>query len=49
VLAPPLILIVILLTRDPRVMGDAANPMLLNVLGWITFALMSAAVIGLGL
>ena len=47
VLAPPLILIVLLLTRDPHVMRKAVNPPLLNVLGWITFVVMTAAAIGL--
>jgi Mn2+/Fe2+ NRAMP family transporter len=47
VLAPPLILIVILLTRDRSVMGDAANTPTLNVLGWIACVAMSAAVLGL--
>jgi Mn2+/Fe2+ NRAMP family transporter len=47
VLAPPLILIVLLLTRDPHVMGDLVNPPLLNVLGWITFAVMIVAALGL--
>jgi NRAMP (natural resistance-associated macrophage protein)-like metal ion transporter len=41
VLAPPLIFIVLQLTRDRRVMGDAVNSPLLNVLGWITFAFMA--------
>ncbi len=47
VLAPPLILIVLLLTRDRTVMGDAVNSRLLGALGWITFAVMTTAAIGL--
>jgi NRAMP (natural resistance-associated macrophage protein)-like metal ion transporter len=47
VLAPPLILIVLLLTGDRAVMGDAVNSRLVAVLGWITFAVMTAAAIGL--
>jgi NRAMP (natural resistance-associated macrophage protein)-like metal ion transporter len=47
VLAPPLILIVILLTGDRTVMGDAVNPPLLGFLGWTTFLVMSAAAVGL--
>ena len=47
VLAPPLILIVLLLTRDREVMGDAVNPRLLGFLGWVTFAVMLAAALGL--
>jgi NRAMP (natural resistance-associated macrophage protein)-like metal ion transporter len=46
-LAPPLILIIVLLTRDPRVMGDAANSRVLNAFGWLTFVVMTAAVVGL--
>jgi NRAMP (natural resistance-associated macrophage protein)-like metal ion transporter len=47
VLAPPLILIVLLLTRDRRVMGDAVNSRLLGFLGWIAFAVMVIAAVGL--
>ena len=46
-LAPPLILVIILLTSDPRIMGDRVNSPLLRTLGWITFALMSAAALGM--
>jgi NRAMP (natural resistance-associated macrophage protein)-like metal ion transporter len=47
VLAPPLILIVVLLTRNRHVMGDAVNSRALDALGWAAFVLMSAAAIGL--
>jgi NRAMP (natural resistance-associated macrophage protein)-like metal ion transporter len=47
VLAPPLVLIVVLLTRDRRVMGTAANSRVLDGLGWITFVIMTAAALGL--
>ncbi|HEX5410356.1 MAG TPA: divalent metal cation transporter [Terriglobia bacterium] len=47
VLAPPVILLVVLLSSNPHVMGERANPPLLRYLGWITFAVMSAASIGL--
>ena len=43
VLAPPLIVIVLLLTSNPKVMGARANPRWLAVLGWITVAVMTAA------
>lgn len=43
VLAPPLILVVLLLTRDHHVMREAVNPPLLSALGWITFAVMTLA------
>ncbi len=47
VLAPPLVLLIVLLTRDRDVMGDAVNPPLLTWLGWATFATMTAAALGL--
>jgi Mn2+/Fe2+ NRAMP family transporter len=47
VLAPPLILIVLLLTGDRTVMGDAVNSRPVAVLGWLTFAIMVAASLGL--
>src|SRR5216684_3403871 len=47
VLAPPLILIVILLTRDRTVMGDAVNSRTLAFLGWLTFTVMVVAALGL--
>jgi NRAMP (natural resistance-associated macrophage protein)-like metal ion transporter len=43
VLAPPLIVIVLLLTSNPEVMGSRANPRWLSVLGWITVAVMTLA------
>ena len=43
VLAPPLIVLVVLLTSDPKVMGAHVNPSLLRLLGWATAALMAAA------
>ena len=47
VLAPPLILVVLLLTRDAHVMREAVNPPLLSALGWITFVVMTVAAVGL--
>jgi NRAMP (natural resistance-associated macrophage protein)-like metal ion transporter len=47
ILAPPLILIVLLLTSDRRVMADAVNSRALILFGWIGFAVMLAAAIGL--
>lgn len=47
VLAPPLILIVVLLTGDRTVMGDGVNPRTLAFLGWVTFAVMVVAALGL--
>jgi len=43
VLAPPLIVIVLLLTSNPAVIGARANPQWLAALGWITVAVMTAA------
>ncbi len=47
VLAPPVILIVVLLTRNRSVMGDAVNSRSLDALGWITFLVMVGAAVGL--
>ena len=47
VLAPPLIVIVLLLTNNRKVMGTRTNPTLLSVLGWITVAVMTAATVAM--
>ncbi len=47
VLAPPLIVLVVLLTSDRRVMGERVNSPLLRWLGWATAAVMTAAAIAL--
>lgn len=39
-LAPPLVLLVVLLTSDKKVMGEHTNPPLLRVLGWATVIVM---------
>src|ERR1700693_1591190 len=46
-LAPPLILLVILLTSNYKVMGKRVNSPLLRYLGWATFAVMTAAAVGM--
>jgi Mn2+/Fe2+ NRAMP family transporter len=46
-LAPPLILLVVLLTSSHKVMGKRVNPPLLRYLGWATFAVMTAAAVGM--
>jgi hypothetical protein len=46
-LAPPLILLVVLLTSNQKVMGKRVNPPLLKYLGWATFAVMTAAAVGM--
>jgi NRAMP (natural resistance-associated macrophage protein)-like metal ion transporter len=43
VLAPPLIVVVVLLTSDPKVMGARVNPPLLRILGWTTALVMALA------
>jgi NRAMP (natural resistance-associated macrophage protein)-like metal ion transporter len=47
VLAPPLIVLVVLLTSDKRVMGDRVNPPLLKWLGWTTAAVMGVAAVAM--
>jgi NRAMP (natural resistance-associated macrophage protein)-like metal ion transporter len=46
-LAPPLILLVILLTSSHKVMAKRVNPPLLRYLGWATFGVMTAAAVGM--
>jgi Mn2+/Fe2+ NRAMP family transporter len=46
-LAPPLILLVILLTISKKVMGNRVNPPLLRYLGWATCGVMTAAAVGM--
>jgi Mn2+/Fe2+ NRAMP family transporter len=46
-LAPPLILLVVLLTSNNRVMGERVNSSISCILGWITFVLMSVTTIGM--
>lgn len=44
-LAPPLIILVVLLTSSRKVMGERVNPPLLRLLGWVTaFVIMLATV-----
>jgi NRAMP (natural resistance-associated macrophage protein)-like metal ion transporter len=47
VLASPLIVLVVLLTSDPTVMGQRVNPPLLRWLGWATAVIMTAAAVGM--
>jgi NRAMP (natural resistance-associated macrophage protein)-like metal ion transporter len=44
-LAPPLIILVTLLSSDRSVMGERVNPLVLTVLGWTTAAVMLAATV----
>ncbi|HWE50279.1 MAG TPA: Nramp family divalent metal transporter [Bryobacteraceae bacterium] len=47
ILAPPLIVLVLLLTSDPQVMGERANPFVLKALGWLCAVLMTACAVGI--
>jgi NRAMP (natural resistance-associated macrophage protein)-like metal ion transporter len=47
VLAPPLIVLVVLLTSSRKVMGDRVNPPLLKWLGWATAAVMAIAAVAM--
>ena len=44
-LAPPLIILVTLLSSDRSVMGARVNPFVLTLLGWLTAAVMQAATV----
>jgi NRAMP (natural resistance-associated macrophage protein)-like metal ion transporter len=46
-LAPPLVIMVVLLTSDRKVMGNRVNSPAMKVLGWACAAVMSAAAIAL--
>jgi NRAMP (natural resistance-associated macrophage protein)-like metal ion transporter len=45
VLAPPLIVLIVLLTTDATVMGDRVNPAWLRRLGWLAAIVMTAAAV----
>jgi Mn2+/Fe2+ NRAMP family transporter len=47
VLAPPLVVLVTLLTSDERVMGNRTNPWPLEWAGWVTAVVMTAATIAM--
>ena len=44
---PPLLLLILLMTNNPAIMGDLVNGRWTNVLGWITVAAIFSASIGL--
>jgi NRAMP (natural resistance-associated macrophage protein)-like metal ion transporter len=46
-LAPPLILLVVLLTNDRKVMGKRVNGAMLRIFGWIAFLVMTAAAVAM--
>jgi NRAMP (natural resistance-associated macrophage protein)-like metal ion transporter len=45
--APPLMLLIVRMTNNPRIMGKSANGLASNVLGWTTTAAMFVATTGL--
>ena len=48
-LAPPLLVLVMLVGSNPRIMGEHVNPRWLNLLGWTATLLMGAAAVVLGI
>lgn len=46
-LAPPLVVMVVLLTSDRKVMGTRVNSRIMQVLGWVCILVMSAAAVAL--
>jgi NRAMP (natural resistance-associated macrophage protein)-like metal ion transporter len=46
-LAPPLLIVIMLIANNKKVMGDQINGRWMNILGWATTLLMFAAAIGL--
>ncbi|MFS8084388.1 MAG: divalent metal cation transporter, partial [Acidobacteriota bacterium] len=47
VLAPPLLVMILLVSNNRKVMGKRVNGRLTNIIGWSTAAIMSAAAIGM--
>jgi len=47
VLAPPLIVVIMLVSNSKKVMGDRTNGPLTNILGWGTAVIMTAAAVGM--
>jgi Mn2+/Fe2+ NRAMP family transporter len=46
-LAPPLLVVILRISNDSKVLGTRVNGRLLNVLGWFTAVVMTAAAVGL--
>lgn len=46
-LAPPILVVIMLIANNPRVMGRRTNGPWTNVVGWLTAAVMFAAAIAL--
>jgi Mn2+/Fe2+ NRAMP family transporter len=47
VLAPPLLVLIMLVSNNPKVMGGRTNGKLVNTLGWLAAAVMVAAAVGM--
>jgi Mn2+/Fe2+ NRAMP family transporter len=47
VLAPPLIVLVVLLTSNKKIMGERINPPVLKWLGWVTAVIMAVAALAM--
>jgi Mn2+/Fe2+ NRAMP family transporter len=47
VLAPPLVVLVVMLSSDPKVMGTRVNTRTANVLGWVCAAVMTLAAVAM--
>ncbi|HYT49954.1 MAG TPA: divalent metal cation transporter [Pyrinomonadaceae bacterium] len=47
VLAPPLIVVIMLVSNNKKIMGKRTNGRLTNILGWSTAAIMTAAAVGM--
>ncbi len=46
-LAPPLLIVIMLIANNPKIMGKRVNGRWLNILGWLTAAVMSLAAIAM--
>lgn len=46
-LAPPLLILILKISNDPKIMGKRVNGRILNIAGWITFTAMAGAAVAL--
>ena len=46
-LSPPLLVIIMLISNNKKVMGNAVNGQFTNIVGWATTIIMFAAAIGM--
>jgi NRAMP (natural resistance-associated macrophage protein)-like metal ion transporter len=47
IIAAPLLVLVMVVSNDPKAMGDRTNGRLLNVVGWVTIAVLAIAAVAL--